>query len=66
MARLLKSQMCIYNMITLNCIVGNSFRVFNLDLIEILIEQLRADSGNSARCITLITVEGESTTAGLC
>ena len=42
----LQNQMCVHNMVTLNCVVENSFSVFNLVLIEIIIEQLRADSGN--------------------
>ena len=66
MARLQQSQMCVYNMVTLNCIVENNFWVFNIGLIEIFIEQLKADSGNSAGCITLMVMEGESTIAGLC
>jgi len=53
-------------MVTLNCIVENYFWVFNVDLIEILIEQLRADSGNSAERITLMLMECEGTIAGLC
>jgi hypothetical protein len=65
-ARVQQSQMCVYNMVTLNCIKENISWIFNRDLFEILIEQLRADSGNSAGYITLVTVEGESTTAGLC
>ena len=58
--------MCVYNMVTLNCIVENCFWVFNIDLIAILIEQLRADSGNSAGRITLMIMECEGTIAGLC
>ena len=58
--------MWVYNMVTLNCIAENSFWVFKLDLIEIRIEQLRADRGNSAGCITLITMGGEGTIVGLC
>jgi len=61
-----KPDVCVYNMVTLNCRVGNCFWVFNIDLIEMFIEQLRADSGNSAGCITVMVMEGEGTVAGLC